>query len=79
MSRSRRTLLSAVILLAAVIGLGAEQGMWMPQQIPDLAARLQGARLRRATPRRSPISPASRWAPSCRSAAARRRSCRPTA
>jgi hypothetical protein len=41
MFRSRRTILSAVILLAAVIGLGAEQGMWMPQQIPDLAARLR--------------------------------------
>ena len=41
MFRSRRTLLSAVILLAAVIGLGAEQGMWMPQQIPDLAAKLR--------------------------------------
>ncbi len=41
MFRLRRTVLSAVILLAAVIGLGAEQGMWMPQQIPDLAARLR--------------------------------------
>ena len=33
--------MSAVIVLAAVIGLAAEQGMWMPQQIPDLAARLR--------------------------------------
>jgi hypothetical protein len=41
MSRWHRTLLSAVILLAAVAGLAAEQGMWMPQQIPDLAARLR--------------------------------------
>ncbi len=41
MSRWYRTVLSAVIVLAAVIGLGAEQGMWMPQQIPDLAARLR--------------------------------------
>ncbi len=41
MFRLRRTFLSAVILLAAVIGLTAEQGMWMPQQIPDLAARLR--------------------------------------
>ncbi len=41
MFRSRKTILSAIILLAAVIGLGAEQGMWMPQQIPDLAARLR--------------------------------------
>jgi hypothetical protein len=41
MSRWHRTLLSAVILLAAVAGLAAEQGMWMPQQIPALAARLR--------------------------------------
>jgi Peptidase S46 len=41
MSRSRKIVLSAVILLAAVIGLRAEQGMWMPQQIPALAARLR--------------------------------------
>jgi len=41
MIRSRKGVLSAVILLAAVIGLGAEEGMWMPQQIPDLAARLR--------------------------------------
>ncbi|HEY3381048.1 MAG TPA: S46 family peptidase [Vicinamibacterales bacterium] len=41
MSRSRKLILGAVILLAAVIGLRAEQGMWMPQQIPDLAARLR--------------------------------------
>ncbi|HEX7486917.1 MAG TPA: S46 family peptidase [Vicinamibacterales bacterium] len=41
MSRSLKVILSAVILLAAVIGLRAEQGMWMPQQIPDLATRLR--------------------------------------
>lgn len=41
MFRARRIVLSVVILLAAVIGLRAEQGMWMPQQIPDLAARLR--------------------------------------
>lgn len=41
MFRLCRIVLGAVILLAAVIGLGAEQGMWMPQQIPDLAARLR--------------------------------------
>jgi hypothetical protein len=41
MSRWHRTLVSVVIVLAAVIGLAAEQGMWMPQQIPDLAARLR--------------------------------------
>ena len=38
---SRKIIASAVALLAAVVGLGAEQGMWMPQQIPDLAAKLR--------------------------------------
>ena len=41
MTRWHRILLSIVILLAAVAGLTAEQGMWMPQQIPDLASRLR--------------------------------------
>ncbi len=41
MSRSRRIIISAVVVFAAVVGLAAEQGMWMPQQIPDLAARLR--------------------------------------
>jgi len=41
MSRSRRTLIGAVLVLAAAAGLAAEQGMWMPQQIPDLAAKLR--------------------------------------
>jgi hypothetical protein len=41
MSRSRKFLLVGATLLAAVVGLRAEQGMWMPQQIPALAARLR--------------------------------------
>jgi len=36
----RRILLLTAALLSA-IGMRAEQGMWMPQQIPELAARLQ--------------------------------------
>jgi hypothetical protein len=36
----RRTVLLAV-MLAPVSGLLADEGMWMPQQIPELAARLQ--------------------------------------
>jgi hypothetical protein len=34
-------LLIAIVVTLAGIGLGAEQGMWMPQQIPALAARLR--------------------------------------
>jgi hypothetical protein len=41
MSRSRRIIITALVVLAAVAGLAAEQGMWMPQQIPDLAAKLR--------------------------------------
>ncbi len=41
MSRYSKTILCAAVLLAAVVGLRAEQGMWMPQQIPDLAGRLR--------------------------------------
>jgi hypothetical protein len=41
MSRSRRIIIIAAAVFAAVVGLAAEQGMWMPQQIPDLAARLR--------------------------------------
>src|SRR5512139_2481648 len=41
MSRSRKIVVTLAAALAAVVGLGAEQGMWMPQQIPDLAARLR--------------------------------------
>jgi hypothetical protein len=41
MYRSRRFIVIAAALCAAVAGLAAEQGMWMPQQIPDLAARLR--------------------------------------
>lgn len=41
MLRPRRAILTAVIVSAAVLGAGADQGMWMPQQIPDLAARLR--------------------------------------
>jgi hypothetical protein len=41
MSRLFKLVSCAALVLAAVIGLRAEQGMWMPQQIPDLAARLR--------------------------------------
>lgn len=41
MSRARQLLFVALALFALVVGLGAEQGMWMPQQIPALAARLR--------------------------------------
>jgi hypothetical protein len=41
MFRYRRSLLIATALLLAFVGLRAEQGMWMPQQIPALAAKLQ--------------------------------------
>jgi hypothetical protein len=40
MARFRRIILIAIALLPA-FGLHAEEGMWMPQQIPQLAARLQ--------------------------------------
>src|SRR5512143_3765737 len=36
----RKTVFLAIVLLTA-IGLRAEQGMWMPQQIPQLAAKLK--------------------------------------
>jgi hypothetical protein len=38
-------ILFAIVLLS--IGLQAEEGMWMPQQIPALAAKLGDARIRR--------------------------------
>src|SRR5512135_2526976 len=41
MFRYRRPLIVAAALVAAVVSLHAEQGMWMPQQIPALAAKLQ--------------------------------------
>jgi hypothetical protein len=41
MSRFIKSVVCAAVLSAAVIGLQAEQGMWMPQQIPDLAAKLR--------------------------------------
>jgi hypothetical protein len=41
MSRHSKFVLCAIVLAAAVIGLRAEQGMWMPQQIPDLAPKLR--------------------------------------
>jgi hypothetical protein len=41
MSRLFKLVSCAALVLAAVIGLRAEQGMWMPQQILDLAARLR--------------------------------------
>jgi hypothetical protein len=42
MFRSRSFIvIAAAAVLAAVVGLAAEQGMWMPQQIPDLAAKLR--------------------------------------
>jgi hypothetical protein len=41
MSRARKLLFVAVGLFVLAIGLRAEQGMWMPQQIPALAARLR--------------------------------------
>src|SRR5512136_1044685 len=41
MFRSKRIVIGAVVILAAVVGLAAEQGMWMPQQIPDLAPKLR--------------------------------------
>ena len=39
--RATKLVLCAGILLATAIGLRADQGMWMPQQIPDLAAKLR--------------------------------------
>jgi len=39
MKRYRFLILFAVALLS--VGLQAEEGMWMPQQIPALAARLR--------------------------------------
>src|SRR5512140_1680702 len=41
MFRLRKSLFVGAALLVAVIGLRAEQGMWMPQQIPALAAKLK--------------------------------------
>jgi hypothetical protein len=41
MSRIPKLVICATAVLAAVIGLRAEQGMWMPQQIPDLAPKLR--------------------------------------
>src|SRR5579884_3701194 len=41
MFRRVRLAFVALILTAAVASIRADQGMWMPQQIPDLAARLQ--------------------------------------
>ncbi len=41
MSRYSKFVVCAAVLAAAVIGLRADQGMWMPQQIPDLAPRLR--------------------------------------
>ena len=41
MLRVRRSLLIVVALVLASAALWAEQGMWMPQQIPALAAKLQ--------------------------------------
>jgi hypothetical protein len=40
-SRCSQLVFWSAILLATVIGLRADQGMWMPQQIPDLAAKLR--------------------------------------
>jgi len=40
MPRLRKVILTFIVLLPA-FGLRAEEGMWMPQQIPQLAARLQ--------------------------------------
>ncbi len=41
MCRSRTVLIVAVGVILAGLGLGAEQGMWMPQQIPALAGKLR--------------------------------------
>jgi hypothetical protein len=41
MSRYSKLVGCITILAAAAIGLRAEQGMWMPQQIPDLAPKLR--------------------------------------
>jgi hypothetical protein len=41
MSRFQKLVVCAAVALAAVVGLRAEQGMWMPQQIPDLAPKLR--------------------------------------
>ena len=82
MRPSERMPILAALLLAALplaTPLAADEGMWMPQQIPDLADEAAGDRLRGRPRRPSPTSPASRWARSSRSAAARPRSSRPTA
>jgi hypothetical protein len=39
--RSIRNFIVAVVALLPAAGLRGEQGMWMPQQIPELAAKLQ--------------------------------------
>ncbi len=39
--RVLRTAIMLAALLLPALGLHADEGMWMPQQIPDLAARLQ--------------------------------------
>jgi hypothetical protein len=41
MSRFSKFVLCAALLAATAVGLRADQGMWMPQQIPDLAAKLR--------------------------------------
>ena len=77
MSRSRRIIISAVVVLAAVAGLAAEQGMWMPQQIPDLAAKLRTLGFT-GDPRAFADLTGQPMGASSRSADARRRSSRPT-
>jgi hypothetical protein len=41
MSRLSKFVVGAAVIAAAAVGLRADQGMWMPQQIPDLAVRLK--------------------------------------
>ena len=76
-------LIRGILIFAFVFASGAElfaeQGMWMPQQIP--AARGPAPRLSasKGIPMPLPISPASPWEPSCRWAAAPPLLCRPMA
>jgi hypothetical protein len=40
-SSTRDRLIPAAVLVLAALPLGADEGMWMPQQIPELATRLE--------------------------------------
>jgi hypothetical protein len=59
------------------VGLSAEEGMWMPQQISEMGAKLKALGFQ-GDPKRLAILPGSRWERWYRWAAARPLSCRPT-